>query len=167
MSRVQQIHARKNVQLSQVFHGTRFMVVGWLGTGVNSLCLYVLKGRFHVPIIPASIMATEVAIIHNFIWLRYWAWGDRRPHNRSRILRQLVVYNISTGVVDLLVNVPLLWLLYKLAGIPYLLANLAGMLVGPLIKFGLNDKFVFKEVRDATEQHPSAAPCQSDFPRPA
>jgi dolichol-phosphate mannosyltransferase len=127
---------------------SRFLIVGWIGTGVNTLCLYLLKGRLQVPIIPASIMATEVAVIHNFIWLRYWAWGDR--HGGS-FFRQLIFYNAATGCVDLLVNIPLLWVFYELASIPYLLANISGMIIGPLVKYGLNDKFIFKEARNVTE----------------
>jgi dolichol-phosphate mannosyltransferase len=152
---------------ANLFRGGRFVAVGWMGTGMNTLCLYVLKGRLHVPIIPASLLATEAALIHNFIWLRYWVWGDRSTSGRPPFWRQLAVYNLATGAADLLVSIPLLWLLYKVAGVPYLLANLAGMIVGPFLKFGLNDKLIFKEERNASTQRLSPAPCQSDLTRAA
>lgn len=131
-----------------LFHGTRFMIVAWIGAVVNTLFLYWFKGVLRIPIIPASIMAIEIAIIHNFIWLRFWAWGDRGENGgRPHFLKQLLLYNVATGVVDLTVNVSILWLLYKLLGVHYLLANIAGMVMGPFIKFWLNDKIVFKETR--------------------
>jgi putative flippase GtrA len=123
------------------------MIVAWIGTGVNTLCLYLFKGILYIPIIPASLLAIEIAIIHNFIWLRFWAWSDRGEAKRPPFLKQLLLYNVATGIVDLTVNVSILWLLYKFFGIHYLLANIAGMLMGPFIKFWLNDKIVFKETR--------------------
>jgi putative flippase GtrA len=122
--------------------------VAWVGMGVNTACLYLFKGVWHVPIIPASLLAIEIAIVHNFIGLRLWAWGDRQDHgHRPPFFRQLLLYNAATGIVDLAVNVSILWLLYKLFGVHYLLANIAGMIMGPFFKFWLNDKIVFKEVR--------------------
>jgi putative flippase GtrA len=86
--------------------------------------------------------------VHNFIWLRFWAWGDRNENgHRPPFLSQLLLYNAATGLVDLVVNVSILWLLYKVFGVHYLLANIAGMIMGPVFKYWLNDKIVFKEVR--------------------
>ena len=65
------------VLLSMLFRGGKFMAVAWLGMAVNTGCLYVFKGLLHVRLIPASVMAIEIAIIHNFIWFRTWTWRDR------------------------------------------------------------------------------------------
>ena len=135
-------------RLPMLFHGTRFMIVAWIGMGVNTACLYLFKGLWHLPIIPASLAAIEIAIIHNFLGMRYWAWRDRGAGgNRPPLLRQLLLYNVATGVVDLCVNVSVLWMLYRFFGVHYLLANLAGMIMGPFVKFWLNDKVVFREAR--------------------
>jgi len=132
-----------------VFRGTRYLIVSWIGMGVNTALLYLFKGIWHIPIIPASVMAIEVAIIHNFIWYRYWAWGDRATVEgvRAPFFQQLVYYNIATGMVDLVVNVSILWLLYKVFGVYYLIANIIGMILGPFIKFWVNEKLIFKEAR--------------------
>ena len=53
------------------------MAVAWLGMLVNTGCLYLFKGVLGFRIIPASVLAIEISIIHNFIWLRHWAWRDR------------------------------------------------------------------------------------------
>jgi len=124
------------------------MVVSWVGMGVNTACLYLFKGVWRIPIIPASLMAIEISIIHNFVWYRYWAWGDRvEAGSRPAFLRQLVLYNAATGLVDLSVNVSILWLLYKVFGVYYLIANIIGMILGPFFKFWINEKLIFKEKR--------------------
>ncbi len=111
---------------------------------VNSGCLYLFKGVLGLPLIPASLMAIEIALVHNFIWHRQWTWRDRSRENRSPFLKQLAVYNLATGVVDLVANVTVLWLLTTFLGIYYMIANIAGMVMGPLVKFWLNDKVIFK-----------------------
>ena len=124
------------------------MIVSWVGMGVNTLCLYLFKGVWRIPIIPASLMAIEIAIVHNFVWYRYWAWGDRtEAGSRPPFFRQLVIYNAATGLVDLTVNVSILWLLYKVFGVHYLIANIIGMILGPFFKFWINEKLIFKEKR--------------------
>jgi putative flippase GtrA len=130
--------------IPHLFHGGKFMLVAWIGMGVNTAFLYLFKGVLHVRIIPASLMAIEIAIIHNFIWLRLWAWGDR-DRSSQPFWKQLAVYNVATGAVDLVLNVSILWVLSTFLGVHYLLANILGMIMGPFAKFWLNDKVVFKE----------------------
>jgi putative flippase GtrA len=139
---------KRHPALPLLFHGTKFMIVAWMGMLVNTGCLYLFKGVLGIRLIPASLMAIEIAIIHNFIWLRLWAWSDRGATNgRPPFLKQLLIYNAATGAVDLAANVSILWILAALFGIHYLIANLAGMILGPFIKFWLNEKLIFKETR--------------------
>ncbi len=132
-------------RLAFVLRSGKFMAVAWLGMLVNTACLYLFKGVLYIPIIPASMMAIEIAIIHNFIWMRYWAWRDRQ--NRPPFLKQLLLYNAATGAVDLTANVSILWTLSTFFGVHYLLANILGMAAGPFIKFWLNEKLIFREKR--------------------
>jgi len=116
--------------------------------GVNTACLYLFKGVMGIPLIPASVLAIEIAILHNFIWLRYWAWSDRKAEGvRPPFFKQLAIYNLATGAVDLTANVSILWLLATFAGVQYLIANIIGMILGPFIKFWINEKLIFKETR--------------------
>ena len=124
------------------------MIVAWIGTAVNTGCLYLFKGVLGIRLIPASMMAIEIAIIHNFIWLRLWAWRERGTANgRPPFFKQLFMYNVATGAVDLAANVSILWVLATLVGVHYLLANVAAQILGPFVKFWLNEKIIFKETR--------------------
>ncbi len=128
-----------------LLRGTKFNLVAWLGMLVNSGCLYLFKGILGVPLIPASLMSIEIAIVHNFIWHRHWTWGDRDGEHPPPFLKQLLIYNLMTGLVDLVANVTVLWLLTTFLDIYYLIANVAGMILGPFIKFWLNEKVIFKK----------------------
>lgn len=120
------------------------MAVAWLGALVNTGCLYLFKGLLGIRIIPASILAIEVSILHNFLWYRYWAWRDRRRENYQPFWPQFLKYNFITGSVDFLVAVPTLWVLSTVFKIHYLAANLLAMIAPPIIKFYLNEKHIFK-----------------------
>jgi dolichol-phosphate mannosyltransferase len=65
----------------------RFNIVGALGLAVQ---LAVLAGldRAGWPLVPATLTAVEVAVLHNFFWHERWTWADRRPGRRvDRLLR--------------------------------------------------------------------------------
>lgn len=144
--------------LTMLFRGGKFMAVAWLGMVVNTACLYLFKGVLGIRIIPASILAIEIAILHNFLWLRWWAWRDRQ--HRPPFFKQLLVYNAATGAVDLAANVSVLWILSTFFGVHYLLANLLGMIAGPFIKFWLNEKLIFREVKHESPHRDSEIPHQ-------
>ena len=130
--------------LNLLFRGGKFMTVAWLGMAVNMACLFLFKGVLHIPLIPASLLAIEIAIIHNFMGLRHWAWRDRSNGNHS-FFRQLLLYNVFTGAVDIVANVSVLWSLSTFFQVHYLLANALGMIAGPFIKFWVNEKVIFKK----------------------
>jgi putative flippase GtrA len=128
-----------------VYRGSKFLLVGWIGMIVNSSCLYLFKGILGFPLIPASLMAIEIAIIHNFFWHRHWTWRDRNGDKSQSFSKQLLTYNLMMGSVDLVVNVSILWVLTTVFGVHYLISNIVGMMCGPLIKFWLNEKVVFRK----------------------
>jgi len=131
--------AKPQISLSRlIFRGTKFNLVGWAGMLVNSGCLYLFKGVLGVPLIPASMIAIEIAIVH-------WTWKDRNGNGEKPFLLQLLTYNLMTGAVDLVANVTILWMLTTIFGVYYLISNIFGMIIGPFIKFWLNEKVIFKK----------------------
>ena len=122
-----------------------FQLVALGGTVVNMGMLWLLRGRLHLPILVAGACAIELAIIHNFTWHYFRTWSERvRFHVRDYIIR-LVQYNAVTAAIDFLVNLTILWVLTKVVGIHYLVANLIGMLGGPIFKYLANEYFIFRK----------------------
>lgn len=69
----------------------RFGVVGVLGTVVNILLLHVLHNELGFAFTRSSVVATELAVIHNYIWNELWTF-----HVRKLDLRRFGQYQISS-----------------------------------------------------------------------
>jgi dolichol-phosphate mannosyltransferase len=108
----------------------RFGVVGAIGTVVNLAVLEVLHGQLELPFTRSSAVATEVAIIGNYIGNEMWTF-----HHRKLSLRRLVQFNF-TMLVGAAVQVGSATLLKEF--MPYLLAQAVGIGVGSLLNFAFN-----------------------------
>ncbi len=53
----------------------KFLVVGGLGTLVNTVALVILYQQLHLALVASSALATELAIGHNYVWNDYWTFG--------------------------------------------------------------------------------------------
>ena len=97
----------------------RFGLVGVSGIAVNTAVLWLLVtgARLAVPL--ASVLATEVAIISNFLLNDRWTFRGAEQHGFwSRLLR----FN-GVALGGMLLTAVLLTLLTHYAGLPLLIAN--------------------------------------------
>ena len=134
--RIPSVHIRRVV---------KFQVVAWVGTLVNMGTLWLLKGRFGVPLAVAGMCAIEAAIIHNFTWHYFVTWRERVARTAPDYFVRLVKYNAVTASIDFACNLTLLVVLTKYAGLHYLVANFLGMLAGPIFKFLANEFLIFRK----------------------
>ncbi len=95
----------------------RFAVVGGAGTVVNTAALYVLHRLLGVPLVAASAVAVELAVVHNYVFNNRWTFGMR-----VLSVRRLGKFNVSM-LAGLAVNVLVLWALVR-GGVDLLPANL-------------------------------------------
>lgn len=105
--------------------GMRFALVGLSGVLVNSATLWALAVGLGLPIFLASTLATEVAIISNFLLNDRWTFNSG-PH-RYRLLERFVRYNL-VALGGMVVTVTLLLALTMLTAIPLLAANLLAVM---------------------------------------
>ena len=124
----------------------RFQVVAWVGTVVNLAVLYLLHGRLGVSLPVAGAAAIEVAIVHNFTWYYFTTWRDRVAPGGRDYFGRLLRYNVVTASIDFVVTLGMLWVLVEFAGVHYLVADLAGMVAAPVVKFFANEFLLFKRV---------------------
>jgi dolichol-phosphate mannosyltransferase len=104
----------------------KFLIVGASGVLVNDALLVALYDGAHLPLIAASILATEVSTLNGYIWNDRWTFGRRD----FSLIRLAQFHLVSLGGLGIATTT--LWTLATLAGLHYLLANLAGTALATL-----------------------------------
>ncbi|HEV3124817.1 MAG TPA: GtrA family protein [Candidatus Dormibacteraeota bacterium] len=85
--------------------GSRFLVVGAMGIGVNQFAFWTFAEIFHVHYLLAAALATQVSTTFNFLGIEYWAFTGR---GRTGKIRRFVSYD-ALNTAALVVRVPVLW----------------------------------------------------------
>lgn len=108
----------------------RFGVVGAIGTAVNLLMLELFHGQLGWGFTRSSAIATEVAIIGNYLGNELWTF-----HHRRLSLRRLGQFNV-TMLIGAAVQVASATLFKEF--MPYLLAQTLGIAIGSGLNFVFN-----------------------------
>lgn len=98
-----------------------FSAVGFAGAVVNTVALSLLHGALHWPVAVASALATEIAIVHNYLL------NDRLTFASDGVTaRRFLRYNL-VALAGLAVTVATVTLLTAHTALPVIVANGAGM----------------------------------------
>jgi dolichol-phosphate mannosyltransferase len=128
-------------QSPRVIELVRFMTVGTSGIVVNLGGYYLLTRAGGVALAIASPLAIEASILWNFLLNDRWTFRARLPDGGCLVrLGRFHAVSIIAGAV----NYGLLVLLASL-GWWDMFANLVGILVGGLAKFGVNSAWTWRE----------------------
>lgn len=126
----------------------KFNAVGGLGIVVQLAALALFRGALGISYLPATALAVETAVLHNFIWHERWTWRDRPGAGLGRLLR----FNATTGALSIAANVLLMRVFVGSLGLHYLPANLLSIALCSVANFLLSDRWVF---RRHAEERPS------------
>ena len=78
---------------TSVLRWVKFNAVGIIGVGVQLVVLTVLTSGLDLHYLPATFLAVESAVLHNFMWHERWTWRDRTRGPKGgwigRLLRAL------------------------------------------------------------------------------
>jgi putative flippase GtrA len=119
-----------------------FNAVGVAGFALQLLVLWTLVRALRVPVLAATVVAVESAVVHNFLFHIAWTWRDRVT-NRRQLLGCFLRFNATNGAVSIAVNLGLMACLQGLLGLHYLLANVTGVACASAANFLLGDRVVF------------------------
>ncbi|MCK9581780.1 MAG: GtrA family protein, partial [Methanoregula sp.] len=120
----------------------KFGIVGISGIVVNLGILYILVQYIHSNDLLASFIATEIAILNNFIWNDHWTFSSMEHREKSNWWHRLIAFNIiSAGGV--LINLGIFYGLTRWFGVWYILAQLVGILVAFSWNFFVNRRFTW------------------------
>ncbi len=121
-----------------------FNVVGIMGMGVQIVTLVMLQSWSLMDYLPATALAVEAAILHNFVWHERWTWGDRTASYDSNRLARLVRFNLTIGALSIGENLLFMELLVGRLEIHYLTANLITIASCSVLNFLASDRLVFR-----------------------
>jgi len=121
----------------------RFIGVGLLGFLVQLTALWLLTTRAHWGWLAATLVAVELAVVHNFLWHARWTWRDRPGETLVRFAR----FQIANGLVSIAGNAVLMMLLTGGLGWPPIPANSCAVVVMTAVNFVAADRWVFARSR--------------------
>lgn len=110
----------------------RFAAVGLVGVGVNEGMLFLLHGALGLPLVVGSALATETAIVSNYVGNELWTF-----HHQRLDLGRLARFNL-VALGGLVLTVSTLWALTHLTPFHYLVDNLVAIGAGATWNFAVN-----------------------------
>lgn len=119
--------------------GLKFYSVGALGIVVQLAILALLQSVWKWPYLVSTVIAVEIAVIHNFLWHEFWTWRDRRGGWPA-----FVRFNLTTGAASILSNVVLMRVFVGTLGMHWLPANLIAVGLTAVANFLVSEYFVFR-----------------------
>lgn len=138
---------RLRFSLGPVGRLLRFGAVGLTGVFVDMVVLYLLSdpSTLGLPLTRSKIIASELAIINNFLWNDCWTFGDiakKQPGKRQRFKR-LLKFN-TVCLAGLILNVLVLNFLFNVFGVNRYIANLIAIAAVTLWNFWMNLKLSWR-----------------------
>ncbi|MGW1003393.1 GtrA family protein [Streptomyces sp. NPDC002520] len=78
----------------------KFGAVGGAGVLVNLGVFNLVRHVSDLPVVRASIIATVVAIVFNYVGFRYWTYRDRDKSGRTRELSLFLIFSAIGLVIE-------------------------------------------------------------------
>lgn len=129
------------VNLNGPHRALRFALVGLAGVVINSAILWAVVSFTPLPLLIASGIATEAAIIHNFLLNDRWTFRDRAG-SASRMIRLARFNSVALG--GIVITMGLLVTLTSWVGLPLLAANLLAIGGGTIWNYLVNSWWTWR-----------------------
>ena len=121
-----------------------FNVVGALGFVVQLAALALYMGVLQWGYLPATALAVETAVVHNFIWHERWTWADRSAPCQLGALRRFLRFNLTNGALSIVGNLVFMRLFLDTLPVHYLIANTLSIAACTVLNFIASDRLVFR-----------------------
>jgi putative flippase GtrA len=119
-----------------------FLTVGVIGFVLQLTSLAWMTMVVGWPYGPATAVAVQLAVLHNFLWHERWTWRDRTVTG-SGMIRRLARYEVTTGLTSIAGNVLGTLIFVETMHLPVLAANVAAVITMSAANFVLADRWVF------------------------
>ena len=134
-----------HLPLGEFRRWAQFNIVGIVGAALQLVILTTLVNGLGLDPRIATVLAVEVALLHNFLLHERWTWRDRpSSRGRQRVCR-LMRFHLCNGLVSMIGNLALIQLLAVQLKWPVGPAGLVAIMACSLINFALSHRLVFRE----------------------
>jgi putative flippase GtrA len=120
-----------------------FNGVGLLGMGLQLTILGILIRIARLHYLPATVLAVEAALLHNFAWHQRWTWRDRPAASLRATAGRLARFHLLNGSVSLGGGLACMWLLTGRAGLDPVVANVVSIAACSMANFFGSRALVF------------------------
>ena len=131
--------------MEHLIRWARFNAVGLMGVTLQITVLLFLRGVWNLHYLPATALAVEMAVLHNFCWHDRWTWSDRTATAGTSVLGRLLRFNLTVGTVSIVQNLFLMELLVAGLDLHYLPANLLAIASCSTLNYFSSNWLVFKQ----------------------
>ena len=132
------------VPASPFYRWIVFNSVGAMGFLVQMSVLFVSVSIAGLHYLPATALAVEAAVLHNFLWHENWTWADRAKASRNRWFRRIVYFHLANGLVSMAGNMLLMRYFVGTLEMHYIPANLIAIALCAVLNFLAGDRLVFR-----------------------
>jgi putative flippase GtrA len=128
----------------QVRRFGRFSLVGFMGAVLQLTLMVLLTKCFGVVSTSATLVAVEIAVLHNFIWHDRFTWDNRAPKSSRDLVLRLWRFHAGNGVVSLAGNTILMYCLVERLKAPVVPAAIGAIVLCSLANFLIADRWVYR-----------------------
>lgn len=132
-----------NYFLSKQF--LKYILVGFLGTGLDFLFLYSLVEYLHLYYLVAAFISIAIVLWISFSINKYWTFQDGRKKYLGQFFKYVLTHALGNGI-----NLIILFLLVEIFGLWYILAKIFATAVSAIFNFFITKKWVFKGQNEKT-----------------
>jgi putative flippase GtrA len=122
----------------------KFNVVGAIGVGVQMGAFGLLNGGLGMDYLPATALAVETAVLHNFVWHEQFTWRHLPRGDGRAVLIRLLKFHAGNGLVSIAGNVALMRLFAGALHWNVYLASGMSIACCALLNFAVSEWFVFR-----------------------
>lgn len=149
----------------------KFGAVGFSGTLINLTVLYVSQSVLFADVYPPEkrlylslSLAIFLATLNNYLWNRWWAWGDRSRAKKGRFFVYMGQYYMVCSVAIFL-QYFLMTFLSRF--VHYLIANMTAIFLSAIFVYITNDVWTFSRYNGAVARSKRLSSEQpQDYPEP-
>ncbi|HVZ17032.1 MAG TPA: GtrA family protein [Terriglobales bacterium] len=124
----------------------KFHMVGLVGMCVQLTILPLLKSGLGLEYMPATVLAVEAAVLHNFAWHEKFTWRDRASVHYSEVVKRLLRFNLTTGMISIVGNILIMRFLVGQEHMAYMMANVIAIGCCSIANFLCSEVIVFRKV---------------------